>query len=319
MLFTLAATAADEKPGVVTVMSVKGEAQYSVDGGHTWIPVLAGKALGAGSLLQSGDRTIVDVLIGQSYADKSAQAFKFDTKLNPARNVLPQLDRNTIRLRPNTVLGIEKLSVSAADATLVSDAELNLKKGRIFASIQKVSPSSVYLVKIPDGVAAVRGTSLSLDTDGGNNTSCSVSSGTVWMSFTVTDANGNPVTDSSGNAVPAVTVSVTPGQSFSLSSSLITQIAAQVTAAGGNASAAAVLQTVTALANAGISELSSGQVGTLASAIGSLTTPTFTPGVAPSAGSDPSNPNSGTPTGGTGGGAGGTTGGGDGGGGVSPQ
>jgi hypothetical protein len=153
--------------------------------------------------------------------------------VSPANNFVPKDEHNIIRLRPNTTLGIDKLTVSDSDSTYVSDAELNLKKGRIFASVRKVSPSSVYLVKIPDGVAAVRGTQLELDTDGASS-SCAVSSGTVWLSFSITDANGNPVTGPDGNPFPPVQVTLTPGQSFNLNQSLLNQLSQQLNTSAPN-------------------------------------------------------------------------------------
>jgi hypothetical protein len=43
---------------------------------------------------------------------------------------------------------------------------LDLKEGKIFASVKKLSGASQYLVKIPNGVAGVRGTWFSLGADG---------------------------------------------------------------------------------------------------------------------------------------------------------
>jgi len=233
MFLNLAASADTDKAGVVTVIRLQGRAQYSVDGGQTWIPAVVGKALSAGSLIRSDDKSIVDILVGKTYAEKSAEFMQFNPRVSPANNYVPKDEHNIIRLRPNTTLGIDKLTVSDSDSTYVSDAELNLKKGRIFASVRKVSPSSVYLVKIPDGVAAVRGTQLELDTDGASS-SCAVSSGTVWLSFSITDANGNPVTGPDGNPFPPVQVTLTPGQSFNLNQSLLNQLSQQLNTSAPN-------------------------------------------------------------------------------------
>ncbi len=67
---------------------------------------------------------------------------------------------------PNTTLGIDKLTITDTGADTVSDTELNLKKGKIFASVKKLSGASQYLIKLPSGIAGVRGTKFSISADG---------------------------------------------------------------------------------------------------------------------------------------------------------
>jgi hypothetical protein len=224
MLFNLAAKADNDKPGVVTVTGLQGPAQYSIDGGQTWTPLVLGKVLGAGSVIQTGDKSIVAILVGKTSSDETAEFLLHNPRASSIPNSLPREERNTITLRPKTTLGIDKLSVSDATSSEVSDAELNLKKGRIFASVKKVSPSSQYFIKIPDGVAAVRGTEIELDTDGGPTTSVSVSSGTVWLTFSVVDANGNPVNAPGGGPLQPVQVTIPAGDTFTITPALLAQV-----------------------------------------------------------------------------------------------
>ena len=226
-MFNMIASADNDKAGVVTVVRLQGAAEYSLDGGQVWTPVVVGKYFVAGTLIRSGDRSIVDLMVGKPLSDKEAEFLQFNARVSPAKNFIPLEEHNMIRLRPNTTLGIDKLAVSDTDASFVSDAELNLKKGRIFASVKKVSPSSAYLIKIPDGVAAVRGTQLELDTDG-SASSCSVASGTVWLSFTVTGPDGKPVLGPDGQPFPPVQVTINPGQSFNLTQALLSNLSQQL-------------------------------------------------------------------------------------------
>jgi hypothetical protein len=99
------------------------------------------------------------------------------------------------------------------------------------ASVRKVSPSSEYLVKVPNGVAAVRGTQFGLSVDG-PDISCQVVDGTVWISLTLVDANGNPLTDANGNPLPPVQISIAPGQQINLTPALIASFMA-VASPGG--------------------------------------------------------------------------------------
>jgi len=66
----------------------------------------------------------------------------------------------------DTTLKIDKLTISDTGVDTVSDTELDLQKGRIFANVKKLSAASQYLVKIPTGIAGVRGTFFGLDASG---------------------------------------------------------------------------------------------------------------------------------------------------------
>ena len=262
MLLNLVALA-DDHAGVVTVVRVQGTAAYSLDGGTTWTPALVGKSLPAGSLIRSDDKSIVDILVGQSQADRNVGLLKNSTRTDPAPNSLPQHELNMIRLRPNTTFGIDKLTVPDSDPSSVSGAEFNLKKGSIFASVRKVSPSSEYFVKIPNGVAAVRGTQFSLSSDGSGST-VSVVSGTVWLSFTITDSNGNPILGPDGNPFPPIQVTINPGQTFSLSQALISQLSSTLSQSGASGSSLqALISQLSTLASSAVESLGSGELNNI--------------------------------------------------------
>jgi hypothetical protein len=263
LMLNLAVKAEDDRTGVVTLVRIQGTAEYSIDGGTTWIPALVGKSLSAGSLLRSDEKSVVDILVGQSQADLNVTILKFNTRNNPANNALPQHEVNMIRLRPNTTFGIDKLTVPDSDPTSVSGAEFNLKKGSIFASVRKVSPSSEYFVKIPNGVAAVRGTQFELSTDG-SGSSVSVVNGTVWLSFTITDSSGNPISGPDGNPFPPVQITINPGQGFSLTSALISQLSAALTQSGASGtSLQTLIAQINTLATAAVETLESSELSTL--------------------------------------------------------
>jgi hypothetical protein len=63
------------------------------------------------------------------------------------------VEQNVVRLSGGTTLKIDTLTVSDTGADTVSDTELDLQAGRIFASVKKLSDTSKYLVKIPNGIA----------------------------------------------------------------------------------------------------------------------------------------------------------------------
>jgi hypothetical protein len=78
----------------------------------------------------------------------------------------PSAEQNAVRLTSDTVLAIDKLTVSDTGVDTVSDTELDLRQGRIYCSVKKLSGASQYLIKIPNGIAGVRGTLFVIDANG---------------------------------------------------------------------------------------------------------------------------------------------------------
>jgi len=72
-----------------------------------------------------------------------------------------------IRMQADTVLAIDKLLISNTGVDAVSDTELDLRQGTIFGNVKKLSAASQYLIKTPNGVAGVRGTTFVVGANGG--------------------------------------------------------------------------------------------------------------------------------------------------------
>src|ERR1035441_10452353 len=71
-----------------------------------------------------------------------------------------------VRMTGDTTLAIDKLTVADTGLDTVRDTELDLKQGRLFASVKKLSAASQYLIKIPNGIAGVRGCLIEIDASG---------------------------------------------------------------------------------------------------------------------------------------------------------
>src|SRR5208283_1553678 len=150
-------------PGVATVVRISGDAKYSLGDGK-WHPLVAGKILAAGSVIQTGPDTTVDIILGKRVLmpqanmvpDRISQAA--DADVRGLVTYKPSAEQNTVRMMEDTVLAIDKLSVSDTGVDSVSDTELDLRQGAIYNSVKKLSGASQYLIKIPNGIAGVRGT-----------------------------------------------------------------------------------------------------------------------------------------------------------------
>ena len=159
-------------PGSATVVRVAGAAYYSLGAGQPEHPLVAGKILPVGATIRTEHNGVVDVVLGksvdtpQSVWQPQRIAFAPDSPVRGMISYKPSAEQNVVRVTPDTVLGIDKLNVTDTGADTVSDTELNLKKGKIFASVKKLTGASQYLIKLPNGIAGVRGTMFVISADG---------------------------------------------------------------------------------------------------------------------------------------------------------
>jgi hypothetical protein len=162
------ASAQSIQPGVVTVVRIVGEARYSLGDGK-WHPLVAGKILAAGTVIQTGHDATVDIILGKKILIPQADTLPDRISLAADSNVRglvsykPSAEQNAVRMTGDTVLAIDKLTVSDTGVDTVSDTELDLRQGRIYCSVKKISGASQYLVKLPNGIAGVRGSLVVFD------------------------------------------------------------------------------------------------------------------------------------------------------------
>lgn len=157
--------------GYGTVVRVEGKASYSL-GDNMWHPLQAGKYLPVGATIRTSDNGTVDVVLGkevmlpQSPGQPDRISFAPDAPVRGMINCKPSVEQNVIRVTPNTVIAIDKLTITDTGADTVSDTELNLKQGKIYASVKKITGASQYLIKLPNGIAGVRGTLFGISATG---------------------------------------------------------------------------------------------------------------------------------------------------------
>jgi len=171
LVLAVAASAQTLKPGVATIIRIQGEARYSLGDG-VWHPLVVGKILRAGAVVQTAHDATVDMVLGKVV--EMPQASPVPDRISPApdanvRGLIsfkPSVEQNMVRMTGDSVLAIDKLTVGDTGVDAVSDTELDLKQGRIYANVKKLSAASQYLIKIPNGIAGVRGCVIVIDASG---------------------------------------------------------------------------------------------------------------------------------------------------------
>jgi hypothetical protein len=128
-----------QTPGKAEVRSIKGSATYSTAGGAP-APLKVGTVLLSGSTVRTGPGSYVDLFLGNS--------------------------AGFIRVTENTTLALDKLAFTDTGADTVVEVQLNLPDGTILGNVNKLSAASKYEVKVPNGVAGIRGTRFRISSSG---------------------------------------------------------------------------------------------------------------------------------------------------------
>jgi hypothetical protein len=126
-------------PGKAEVRAIKGSATYTPPGGVS-APLKVGTVLYSGSTIKTGSGSIVDLFMGKS--------------------------AGFVRVVENTTLVLDKLAFTETGADTVVETQLNLPEGTILGNVNKLSAASKYEVKVPNGVAGIRGTRFRISSSG---------------------------------------------------------------------------------------------------------------------------------------------------------
>jgi hypothetical protein len=148
------------KQGAAKIIRIKGAARYTM-GDNKWHPLNEGDILKPGAVIQTASSSQVDLLL-------SDQENVGEQTITPAIVYRPETEArvNAVRMYENTVLGVDKLTWMGTGVDMVTETQLDLRAGRIFGTVKKLSGASRYEVKIPNGVAGIRGTIYMLEASG---------------------------------------------------------------------------------------------------------------------------------------------------------
>ncbi|SRR6266404_3001153 len=156
--------------GAAKVIRVKGPARYTT-GNNVWQPLRVGTVVRPGTTIQTSTEkgSFVDLVLGDINAPMpSPVSFKpyIPSSYATSTSYQPTAEQNVVRVWENTALGIDKLTAMQSGAELVTETQLDLKAGRITGSVKKMSAASKYEVKLPNGVAGIRGTVFDITAEG---------------------------------------------------------------------------------------------------------------------------------------------------------
>ena len=205
-VLTLASIAnASAQDGIAKVVAKMGDARYFVPGDSTPHDIKVGMILKPGVTIQtaSGPNNWVDIVLNNS----SAVAPPAGSTPTDISHVQPKAQQDGVRIYDNTVISIDKLSRTQTGADVVTDTEMDLKAGSILGTVKKLTPTSKYEVKVPNGVAGIRGTIFFLSASG----ILRVVDGSVVIAYV--GAGGNVITQV-----------VNAGEQFDINTGLVTPI-----------------------------------------------------------------------------------------------
>jgi hypothetical protein len=194
--------------GIAKVVAVSGDARYFVAGDSTPHQLKTGMVLKSGITIQtaSGALNYVDIVLNNPQATAAPSPGPSDVA-----HFQPKVEQDGIRIFENTVLSVDKLTRTETGADVVTDTELDLKAGSILGTVKKLSPASKYEVKIPNGVAGIRGTIYFLSASG----IVRVVSGSVVVAYV----------GPGGNVITQV---VNAGEQFDVNTGLVTPISTPI-------------------------------------------------------------------------------------------
>ncbi len=207
VLAFIATASAQSDDGIAKVVAKGGDARYFVPGDSTPHDIKVGMILKPGVTIQtaSGMGNYVDVVLN----DANAQAPSSPSP-SAVAHATPKAQQDGVRINENTVLVVDKLTRTQTGADVVTDTEMDLKAGSILGTVKKLTPTSKYEVKIPNGVAGIRGTIYWLSASG----ILRVIDGSVVIAYV----------GSGGNVITQI---VNFGEQFDINTGLVTPIDVQ--------------------------------------------------------------------------------------------
>lgn len=122
---------ADTVPGRAEVRAVKGTATFSTNGGPAK-PLRVGLILRSGSTIRTGTNSTVDLFLG--------------------------ISAGIVRVTENSTVAFDKLTLTDTGTDTAVEVQMHLSDGEMYFKVNKLSKASRFEIKMPTGVAGIRGT-----------------------------------------------------------------------------------------------------------------------------------------------------------------
>ena len=140
LLFTASAAFAQKTVDRIAVINaIAGEVRYSSKDG-AWVPAAIGTKLYAGDKVKTGAGSHCDVDLGGNVG--------------------------IIQVAPLSLFVVEKITSTDAGADRVTETQIGVNEGAIYAKINKLAKGSRYEISTPKGIAGIRGTAVYVTADG---------------------------------------------------------------------------------------------------------------------------------------------------------
>jgi hypothetical protein len=154
--------------GYANVAKITGSVRYST-GNNVWVPLeKVGTKLRPGTVIQTAANSSVDLVLGVGEPSTTPASYNPYAGASPSggQSYQPSASQNMVRVFQNSILGIDKLASTETGAGPETETQLDLRKGNIMGNVKKLSEGSKYEVKLPNGVAGVKGATYYLSADG---------------------------------------------------------------------------------------------------------------------------------------------------------
>ena len=205
------------------VVRIKGAARYST-GNNVWQPLKVGTILKSSYIVQTAQDSYTDIVLNEEStapaASVSMPAKPSSSSSSSASASSPSgggrsVDQDVVRILPDSVLSFDRLVATETGGDLVTETELDLRTGAIFGAVKKQAAASRFEIKVPNGVAGIRGTYFYASAKG----MFSCAGGSLVAAYTNADATPGAQVVSGGNQFNCATRELSP-----MGASLLSQL-----------------------------------------------------------------------------------------------
>jgi hypothetical protein len=203
-------TAQSVTQGKARVVRIGGHARFTT-GNNVWQPLHVGDVIKAGTVIQTENKegAFVDLVLGDGSGSLGMASANAGLASPPPITPVayrPNAEQNVVRVWQNSALGIDKLTSTDTGADVVTETQLDLRAGRVLGTVKKMNSASKYEIKLPNGVAGIRGTFYDVSADG----VVRVSSGSMVFAYMAADGTVTTKVVVAGQQFDARTGEVTP-------------------------------------------------------------------------------------------------------------